>query len=39
MLVLRELHHVAGQVTELKVWEAVIPKVFQEAAASGRHDI
>lgn len=39
MLVLRELHHVSRQVTELEVWEAVVPEVFQQAAASGWHHI
>lgn len=39
MLVLRELHHVSWEVTELQVGEAVVPEVFQQAAASGRHDI
>lgn len=29
MLVLGELHHVSWQVTELEVWEAVVPEVFQ----------
>lgn len=29
MLVLRELHHVSRQVTELEVWEAIVPEVFQ----------
>lgn len=39
MLVLRELHHVSGQVSELKVWKAVVPEVLQEAAAAGRHHV
>ena len=39
MLVLRELHHVSGQVTELEVGEAVVTEVFQQAAASGGHDV
>lgn len=39
MLVLRELHHVSWEVTELKVREAVVSEVFQQPAASRRHDI
>lgn len=29
VLVLRELHHVSRQVTELEVWKTVVPEVFQ----------
>lgn len=39
MLVLRKLHHVSRQVTELQVREAVVPEVFQKAAAPRRHDV
>lgn len=39
VLVLRELYHVSWEVTKLKVWEAVVSEVFQQPAASRRHDI
>lgn len=39
MLVLRELHHVTWQIPELQIWEAVVPKVLEQATAARRHDI
>lgn len=29
MLVLRKLNYVSNQVSKLKVWEAVVPEIFQ----------
>ena len=39
VLVLGELHHVAGQVTQLQVGEAVVAEVLQQPAASRGHDV
>lgn len=39
VLVLGELHHVAGQVAQLKVGETVVAEVLEQAAAAGRHDV
>ena len=39
VLVLGELHHVAGQVAQLQVGEAVVAEVLQQPAASGGHDV
>lgn len=39
VLVLGELHHVAGQVTQLQVGEAVVAEVLQQAASPAGHDV
>lgn len=39
MLVLRKLHHVSRQVTQLEVGEAVVPEVLQQPAAARRHHV
>ena len=39
VLVLRELHHVSWQVAELEVGEAVVAEIFQQAAATGGHNV
>lgn len=39
VLVLAELHDVAGDVPQLQVGVAVVPEVLQQAAAARRHDV
>lgn len=39
MLVLRELHHMACNLTQLEVWVTVVTEVLEQAAAPRWHHI